>query len=52
MPEISTDFAFEQLSQMKGGPSVKMLLDLALDTPDDDIAKNFTTALRLHRYQL
>ncbi|WP_054852759.1 bifunctional aconitate hydratase 2/2-methylisocitrate dehydratase [Olleya sp. ITB9] len=28
--EISTEFAFEQLSHMKGGPSVKVLLDLAL----------------------
>lgn len=28
--EISPEFAFEQLSHMKGGPSVKVLLDLAL----------------------
>ena len=28
--EINTDFAFELLSHMKGGPSVKVLLDLAL----------------------
>ena len=28
--EISRAFAFEQLSHMKGGPSVKVLLDLAL----------------------
>ena len=28
--EISTEFAFELLSHMKGGPSVKVLLDLAL----------------------
>ena len=28
--EISADFAFEQLSHMKGGPSVEVLLDLAL----------------------
>ena len=28
--EISTDFAFELLSHMKGGPSVKVLLDLVL----------------------
>ncbi|MEM9141840.1 MAG: bifunctional aconitate hydratase 2/2-methylisocitrate dehydratase [Bacteroidota bacterium] len=28
--EISPAFAFEQLSHMKGGPSVKVLLDLAL----------------------
>ena len=28
--EISTDFAFELLSHMKGGPSVEVLLDVAL----------------------
>ena len=28
--EISTEFAFEQLSHMKGGPSIEVLLDLAL----------------------
>ncbi|CAM1367015.1 bifunctional aconitate hydratase 2 and 2-methylisocitrate dehydratase [Tenacibaculum litopenaei] len=28
--EISTAFAFEQLSHMKGGPSIEVLLDLAL----------------------
>jgi len=28
--EISVAFAFEQLSHMKGGPSIKVLLDLAL----------------------
>ncbi|MGG7565221.1 bifunctional aconitate hydratase 2/2-methylisocitrate dehydratase [Rhodovulum sp. DZ06] len=30
VPEISADFAFELLSHMKGGPSVEVLLDLAL----------------------
>ncbi|WP_126973883.1 bifunctional aconitate hydratase 2/2-methylisocitrate dehydratase [Gynurincola endophyticus] len=30
VPEISTDFAFEQLSHMKGGPSIEVLLDIAL----------------------
>jgi aconitate hydratase 2/2-methylisocitrate dehydratase len=30
VPEISTTFAFELLSHMKGGPSIKVLLDLAL----------------------
>ncbi len=30
--EISVDYAFEQLSHMKGGPSVRVLLDLALGT--------------------
>ncbi|MGR3513054.1 MAG: bifunctional aconitate hydratase 2/2-methylisocitrate dehydratase [Paracoccaceae bacterium] len=29
--EITPEFAFELLSHMKGGPSVKVLLDLALD---------------------
>ncbi len=33
--EISKEFAFELLSHMKGGPSVKVLLDLALG---DDVA--------------
>src|SRR5690606_17121060 len=28
--EISQDFAFELLSHMKGGPSIRVLLDLAL----------------------
>ena len=31
VPEISVDFAFEQLSHMKGGPSIEVLLDLALE---------------------
>jgi aconitate hydratase 2/2-methylisocitrate dehydratase len=30
VPEISTEYAFEQLSHMKGGPSINVLLDLAL----------------------
>ena len=33
--EISTDFAFELLSHMKGGPSVDVLLDLALGEAGD-----------------
>jgi aconitate hydratase 2/2-methylisocitrate dehydratase len=34
VPEISPDFALELLSHMKGGPSVEVLLDLALgDAP-------------------
>ena len=36
--EIAQDFAFELLSHMKGGPSVEVLLDLALETDDGDIA--------------
>ena len=35
--EISTDFALELLAHMKGGPSIKVLLDLALS---DNIAIN------------
>ncbi|MEP1610708.1 MAG: bifunctional aconitate hydratase 2/2-methylisocitrate dehydratase [Roseobacter sp.] len=37
VPEISVAFAFELLSHMKGGPSVEVLLDLALGD-DQDIA--------------
>ena len=33
--EIMTDFAFELLSHMKGGPSIKVLIDLALDSNID-----------------
>ncbi len=36
--EISSTFAFEQLSHMKGGPSIGVLLDLALGE-DEAIAK-------------
>ena len=36
--EISPTFAFELLSHMKGGPSVKVLLDIALKN-DLSIAK-------------
>ena len=38
VPEISSEFAFEQLSHMKGGPSISVLLDLALGD-DAAIAK-------------
>ncbi|MDB6177343.1 bifunctional aconitate hydratase 2/2-methylisocitrate dehydratase [Paracoccus sp. Z330] len=37
--EITPDFAFELLSHMKGGPSVEMLLDLALGDDDAIAAK-------------
>lgn len=43
--EISTEFAFELLSHMKGGPSVKVLLDLALGD-DADIAKQAAEVLK------
>lgn len=43
--EISTDFAFELLSHMKGGPSVEVLLDLALDD-DASIAEKAADVLK------
>lgn len=45
VPEISSDFAFEQLSHMKGGPSIEVLLDLALGS-DDNIAKSASQVLK------
>lgn len=43
--EISTSFAFELLSHMKGGPSVEVLLDLAL-ADDLPIAKQAAEVLK------
>ncbi len=43
--EISQDFAFEQLSHMKGGPSVDVLLDLALGS-DTSIAYKAAKVLK------
>ena len=43
--EISVDFAFEQLSHMKGGPSIDVLLDLALGN-DEAIAAKATKVLK------
>src|SRR6056300_1786798 len=45
VPEIDAEFAFEQLSHMKGGPSVRVLLDLALGT-DDAVAKPAAEVLK------
>lgn len=45
VPEISADFAFEQLSHMKGGPSIRVLLDLVLGD-DPSIAKNAANVLK------
>jgi aconitate hydratase 2/2-methylisocitrate dehydratase len=45
LDEISVDFAFEQLSHMKGGPSVDVLLDLALGS-DDTISAKATKVLK------
>lgn len=41
--EISTDFAFELLSHMKGGPSVEVLLDLALMDGEGDATSPATS---------
>ncbi|MEM8895433.1 MAG: bifunctional aconitate hydratase 2/2-methylisocitrate dehydratase [Bacteroidota bacterium] len=43
--EISSDFAFELLSHMKGGPSVEVLLDLALGD-DTGIASQAADVLK------
>ena len=43
--EISKDFAFEQLSHMKGGPSIEVLLDLALGE-NDEIALQASKVLK------
>ncbi|MEM6395358.1 MAG: bifunctional aconitate hydratase 2/2-methylisocitrate dehydratase [Bacteroidota bacterium] len=43
--EISPAFALEQLSHMKGGPSVRVLLDLALGS-DEDIALRAAKVLK------
>ncbi|NOE20211.1 bifunctional aconitate hydratase 2/2-methylisocitrate dehydratase [Ruegeria atlantica] len=43
--EISQDFAFELLSHMKGGPSVEVLLDLALGD-DAEIAQKAAAVLK------
>jgi len=44
--EISIDFAFEQLSHMKGGPSIEVLLDLVILQKDNEIAKKAATVLK------
>lgn len=47
--EIKLDFAFELLSHMKGGPSIKVLLDLALGS-DVAIAKEAAKVLKTQVY--
>jgi len=37
--EITKSFAFELLSHMKGGPSIKVLIDLALSNRSSDVKK-------------
>lgn len=43
--EISTEFAFELLSHMKGGPSIEVLLDLALSA-DESVSKPAAEVLK------
>ncbi|WP_044203546.1 bifunctional aconitate hydratase 2/2-methylisocitrate dehydratase [Flammeovirga sp. OC4] len=43
--EISSEFAFEQLSHMKGGPSIEVLLDLALGA-DVKVAEEASKVLK------
>ncbi|MBI35431.1 MAG: bifunctional aconitate hydratase 2/2-methylisocitrate dehydratase [Flavobacteriales bacterium] len=45
LEEISVEFAFELLSHMKGGPSIKVLIDLALGS-DDLISKQAVKVLK------
>ena len=49
LEEISTDFAFELLSHMKGGPSIEVLLDLALGE-DNNLAKKASNTLKTQVY--
>ena len=44
--EISQAFAFEQLSHMKGGPSIEVLLDLVLGQKDFDLAQKAAEVLK------
>ncbi|MFA4866841.1 MAG: bifunctional aconitate hydratase 2/2-methylisocitrate dehydratase [Pedobacter sp.] len=47
--EITSDFAFELLSHMKGGPSIKVLLDIAL-ADNGDKAKKAADVLKTQVY--
>ena len=49
LEEISTDFAFELLSHMKGGPSIEVLLDLALGE-DKQLAEKASDTLKTQVY--
>jgi aconitate hydratase 2/2-methylisocitrate dehydratase len=49
LDEINVAFAFELLSHMKGGPSIDVLLDLALGT-NKTIAQQATTVLKTQVY--
>lgn len=50
LSEITPDFAFELLSHMKGGPSIKVLLDLVIEQKDFDIAKKSAEVLKTQVY--
>ena len=45
VPEVNSASAFEQLSHMKGGPSIAVLLDLALGS-DASVAKDAAAVLK------
>ena len=45
LEEISSDFALELLSHMKGGPSIEVLLDLVLDA-DNSTAQKASDVLK------
>ncbi|MEQ9466372.1 MAG: bifunctional aconitate hydratase 2/2-methylisocitrate dehydratase [Ekhidna sp.] len=47
--EITPEFAFELLSHMKGGPSIKVLLDLALGS-NEAIARSAANVLKTQVY--
>ncbi len=49
LSEITSVFALELLSHMKGGPSIEVLLDLALGS-DTSIAKNASDVLKTQVY--
>ena len=49
MSEITPAFALELLSHMKGGPSIEVLLDLALGN-DETIAKDAAAVLKTQVY--
>jgi len=44
--EIPPSYAFELLSHMKGGPSIKVLLDLVIDEQDLEISKQAADVLK------
>lgn len=46
--EITPTFAYELLSHMKGGPSIKVLLDLALENNSEEAAKVLKTQVFLY----